>query len=166
MARLRHQKFATVHEVNEAIAPLLERLNARPFQKLPGSRASTFAELDAPALLPLPLQRYEIATFKTVRVHIDYHVEVEGHRYSVPHPMVGQVLEVRMTSGTIEVLHRGQRIASHARNSRRGGFSTIAEHMPAAHRAHMEWTPQRLIHWGKDIGSATAAVVTRPAGTA
>ncbi len=161
MARLRHQKFATVHEVNEAIAPLLERLNARPFQKLPGSRASTFAELDAPALLPLPLQRYEIATFKTVRVHIDYHVEVEGHRYSVPHPMVGQVLEVRMTSGTIEVLHRGQRIASHARNSRRGGFSTIAEHMPAAHRAHMEWTPQRLIHWGKDIGSATAAVVTR-----
>ncbi len=161
MARLRHQKFATVHEVNEAIAPLLERLNARPFQKLPGSRASTFAELDAPALLPLPLQRYEIATFKTVRVHIDYHVEVEGHRYSVPHPMVGQVLEVRMTSGTIEVLHRGQRIASHVRNSRRGGFSTIAEHMPAAHRAHMEWTPQRLIHWGKDIGSATAAVVTR-----
>ncbi len=161
MARLRHQQFATVHEVNEAIAPLLERLNARPFQKLPGSRASTFAELDAPALLPLPLQRYEIATFKTVRVHIDYHIEVEGHRYSVPHAMVGQVLEARITAGAVEMLHRGQRIASHVRNSRRGGFSTIAEHMPAAHRAHMEWTPQRLIHWGKDIGTATAAVVTR-----
>ena len=159
MARLRHQQFATVQEVNEAMTPLLERLNARPFQKLPGSRASIFAELDAPALLPLPLQPYEIATFKTVRVHIDYHVEVEGHRYSVPHPMVGQVLEARITSGTVEVLHRGQRIASHMRNSRRGGFSTIAEHMPAAHRAHMEWTPQRLIHWGQNIGSATAAVV-------
>lgn len=159
MARLRHQQFATVQDVNEAMAPLLERLNARPFQKLPGSRASTFAELDAPALLPLPLQPYEIATFKTVRAHIDYHVELEGHRYSVPHPMVGQVLEARITSGTVEVLHRGQRIASHVRNSRRGGFSTIAEHMPAAHRAHMEWTPQRLIHWGQNIGTATAAVV-------
>ena len=113
MARLRHQQFATVHEVNDAIRPLLERLNARPFQKLSGSRMSTFAELDAPALLPLPAQRYEIAHFKTVRVHVDYHVEVEGHRYSVPHALVGQVLEARITTGAIEMLHRGQRIASH-----------------------------------------------------
>lgn len=90
MARLRHQRFASVHEVNKAITPLLTRLNEKPFQKLPGSRASTFAEIDAPALLPLPLQRYEMAHFKTVRVHIDYHVEVERHRYSVPHALVGQ----------------------------------------------------------------------------
>ena len=161
MARLRHLRLATVHEVNLAIQPLLEQLNHRPFQKLPGSRASTFAALDAPALLPLPVQRYEMAHFKTVRVHIDYHIEVEGHRYSVPHALVGQALEARITSGTIELLHRGQRVASHVRNHRRGDFSTIAEHMPAAHRAHMEWTPQRLIHWGQDIGVATAAVVTR-----
>ncbi len=97
MARLRHQQFASVHEVNEAIAPLLKRLNERPFQKLPGSRASTFAALDAPVLLPLPLQRYELAHFKTVKVHIDYHVEVERHRYSVPHALVGQVLEARIS---------------------------------------------------------------------
>ena len=50
MARLRHQQFSSVHEVNVAIAPLLTRLNDKPFQKLPGSRASAFAELDAPAL--------------------------------------------------------------------------------------------------------------------
>ena len=161
MARLRHQRLATVHEVNLAIQPLLEQLNHRPFQKLPGSRASTFAALDAPALLPLPAQRYEMADFKTVRVDIDYHIEVEGHRYSVPHALVGQALEARITTGVIELLHRGQRVASHVRNHRRGDFSTIAEHMPAAHRAHMEWTPQRLIHWGQDIGVATAAVVTR-----
>lgn len=161
MARLRHRQFATIHEVNEAIKPLLERLNERPFQKLPGNRASAFAELDAPAMLALPAQRYEIAYFKTVRVHIDYHVEVEGHRYSVPHALVGQVLEARITTGAIEMLHRGQRLASHVRNIRRGGFSTTADHMPAAHRAHMEWTPQRLIHWGQDIGPATAVAVTR-----
>lgn len=82
MARLRHQRFATVHEVNNALKPLLVQLNDRCFQKLPSSRASVFAELDAPALLPLPAQRYEIAYSKTVRVHIDYHVQVEGHRYS------------------------------------------------------------------------------------
>lgn len=161
MARLRHQQFASVHEVNNAIMPLLKQLNERPFQKLPGSRASTFAALDAPALLPLPLQRYELARFKTVKVHLDYHVEVERHRYSVPHALVGQVLEARITTSVVEIMHRGQRVASHAHNSRHGGFTTISTHMPAAHRAHMEWTPQRLIHWGQSIGPATAVAVTR-----
>jgi len=161
MARLRHQQFASVHEVNQAVAPLLTRLNEKPFQKLPGSRASTFAALDAPALLPLPLQRYEMAHFKTVKAHIDYHVEVEQHRYSVPHALVGQVLEARITIAVVELMHRGQRVASHARSSRHGGFTTTAAHMPAAHRAHMEWTPQRLIHWGQSIGPATAEAVTR-----
>lgn len=161
MARLRHQRFASVHEVNVAIAPLLARLNDKPFQKLPGSRASAFAQIDAPALLPLPAQRYEIAHFKTVKVHIDYHVEVERHRYSVPHALVGQTLEARVTTATVEMLHRGQRVASHARSGRAGGFTTVAAHMPAAHRAHMEWTPQRLIHWGRGIGPGTAEAVTR-----
>ncbi len=161
MARLRHQQFGSVHEVNAAMTPLLTRLNDKPFQKLPGSRASTFTEIDAPALLPLPLQRYEMAHFKTVKVHIDYHVEVERHRYSVPQTLVGQVLEARITTAVVELLHRGQRVASHARNIRVGGFTTTAAHMPAAHRAHMEWTPQRLIHWGESIGPASAEAVTR-----
>lgn len=161
MARLRHQQFASVHEVNQAMAPLLTRLNDKAFQKLPGSRASTFAEIDAPALLPLPLQRYEMARFKTVKVHIDYHVEVERHRYSVPQALVGQELEARITTAVVELLHRGQRVASHVRNSRVGGFTTTPAHMPAAHRAQMEWTPQRLIHWGTSIGPATAEAVTR-----
>ena len=161
MARLRHQQFASVHEVNAAIIPLLKQLNERPFQKLPGSRASTFAAIDAPALQPLPAQRYELAHFKTVTVHIDYHIEVDKHRYSVPHALVGQILEARITARSVEILHRGQRVASHAYNGRPGDFSTVTEHMPAAHRAHMKWSPQRLIDWGKTIGPATAVVVTR-----
>ncbi len=84
LMRLRHQQFATVDDVNEAIAPLLAQLNAKAFQKLPGSRASAFAQLDAPALQPLPAQTWELAVYKTVRVHIDQHIEFEGHRYSVP----------------------------------------------------------------------------------
>ncbi len=161
MARLRHHRFTTVNEVDEEITPLLERLNHKPFQKLPGSRASTFAALDAAALQPLPIQRYEIAHFKGAKVHIDYHIEVNGHRYSVPHALIGRELEARITARTVEILHRGQRVASHARSDQRGGFTTLAEHMPAAHRAHREWTPQRLIHWGESIGPATVATVTR-----
>lgn len=161
LMRLRHQRFHSVEEVNAAIVPMLEQLNAKPFQKLPGSRASAFAELDAPALMALPLQPWEFATYKTVRVHIDCHIEFDGHRYSVPQALVGQPLQARVTARSVELLHRGQRVAAHARNAHRGGYTTVVEHLPAAHRAHLEWTPERLIHWGRSIGAATGRTVER-----
>ena len=161
LMRLRHQQFQSVDEVNEAIGPLLAQLNAKPFQKLPGSRASAFAELDAPALQPLPLQTWELAVYKTVRVHIDQHVEFEGHRYSVPHSLVGLALEARITARAVEILHRGERVACHLRCAHKGGFTTVPEHLSAAHRAHLAWTPERLIHWGTSIGVATGRTVAR-----
>jgi transposase len=140
---------------------LARSLNNRTFQKLDGSRASLFASLDAPALSPLPMQPWQWATFKKVTVHIDYHVEVEAHRYSVPHPLVGLEMEARITDALVEVLHRGQRVACHVRSERRGGFTALDEHMPAAHRAHKEWTPERLIHWGSGIGPDTGRFVAQ-----
>jgi len=161
LARLRHQRLASVYEADCAITALLPALNERAFQKLPGSRASVFAQIDRPALLPLPESRYELARFKTVKVHIDYHVEIDGHRYSVPHALVGQSLDARITARAVELLARGNRVASHVRSNRRGEFSTVTAHMPAAHRAHLEWTPQRLIDWGRRIGLATGELVRR-----
>jgi transposase len=159
MARLRHAPLGDLGAANRAITPLLAELNARAFQKLPGSRASVFAEIDAPALAPLPARRYEYAVFKTVRVHVDYHVEVSRHRYSVPHALVGQSLDARITGAMVELLHRGTRVAVHARSDRAGGYSTVEEHMPAAHRAHRQWSPQRLIDWGLSIGVASGALI-------
>ena len=76
LAALRHRTFFSLSELNAAIALLLERLNARAFRKLPGSRRSLFEQLDRPALRPLPTERYVFAQWKKVRVNIDYHVEV------------------------------------------------------------------------------------------
>lgn len=161
LARLRHQRFDGVAEADTAIGALLHSLNHRPFQKLPGCRASAFAELDRPALSALPAKRYELARFKAVKVHIDYHVEIDAHRYSVPHALVGQALEARITAHGIELLLRGQRVAAHARSRQRGGFTTVEAHMPAAHRAHREWTPSRLVAWGQRIGPCAGEAVTR-----
>jgi hypothetical protein len=147
--------------LNTAIRQLLGELNDRPFQKLEGSRRSWFELLDRPALRPLPSTAFEYADFKRARVsRLDYHVEFAHHYYSVPHALVGQEVELRITRTTVEVLFRHQRVASHARSHRRGGYSTIAEHMPAAHRAHREWTPARLLHWATTIGVATGHLVT------
>lgn len=159
LARMRHRRFFSLVELNRAIAQLLIDLNQRPFKNLPGCRAAAFAALDAPALKPLPAQPMVIAQFKPARVSIDYHVAFEGHYYSVPHQHVGAAVELRVTASTLEVLLRRQRIAAHARNAKVGGFTTVAEHMPASHRAHQQWTPAKLIGWGERIGAATAGVV-------
>jgi hypothetical protein len=138
LARLRNRRFFSLHELNAAIAELLTDLNARAFKKLPGCRASAFDALDRPALRPLPATRMAIARFKRARVNIDYHIELDGHFYSVPHRLVRCVVELRVTATTVEILSGNQRVAVHPYSTRRGAYSTTAEHMPASHRAHRE----------------------------
>jgi len=160
LARLRNRRFFSPGELNVAIKELLADLNQRPFKRLPGCRRSAFELLDAPALRPLPASRYVISRWKTAKVNIDYHVEFEGHYYSVPHRLVGARIDVRVSGNLLECFASNQCVASHAVSTKRGGFSTTADHMPASHRAHLEWTPAKLIAWGQRIGVSTAAVVT------
>jgi transposase len=159
LAALRKQRFFSLTEANTAIHALLTLLNDKAFKKLPGSRKSAFEALDQPALRPLPSAQYEYALWKRVRVNIDYHVEYEGHYYSVPHALVGRELDLRVTLRVVECLEGNQRVASHPRSTRRGTHTTVAAHMPATHRAHMRWTPGKLLNWAHTIGVATHAVV-------
>ena len=160
LARLRHHTFFSLSDLNAALRELLKALNERPFQKLPGSRKSAFESLDQPALRPLPSTPYEYAEWKRVKPGIDYHVEVDKRYYSVPHRWVGHVLDVRASATVVEIFHKGQRIAAHAR-SHKDLFSTLSEHMPSAHRQHREWSPGRFLNWAKQIGPATLEVVKR-----
>ena len=159
VAALRHRKFFSIAELNEAIAELLEELNQKPFRKKEGSRASQFAELDKTALKPLPAERYCTADWKTCRVNIDYHIELDRHYYSVPYQLVGQQVEVRSTLSTVEIFQGGARIASHVRSSAPYKHTTNTEHRPKSHQAHLEWTPSRLIHWAESVGPFTAQLV-------
>lgn len=159
LAPLRHQRFTSLAELNAALRPRLEALNARPFQKLPGSRRSLFAATDQPALRPLPATRYEYAEWRRAKVNIDYHIAVEKHCYSVPYTLVRATVDVRLTATMCEVLHRGSRVAVHTRRHTSGGYSTDPAHRPKSHTRHLEWTPSRLIRWGESIGVATGAVV-------
>jgi transposase len=110
-------------------------------------------------MMPLPSERYVFAEWKRARVHIDYHIEIDEHSYSVPYALVGRELEVRVTAHTVEALQRGQRVASHVRSPQRGKHTTHNEHMRTAHRRYAEWTPQRLIAWAAKTGPATAKLI-------
>ena len=159
LAVLRNRRFASIVELREAIRPLLEKLNERPMRKLGRSRRGLFEELDRPALRPLPDRRYEFATWKKAKVNIDYHVEFEAHYYSVPYQLAGEIVEVRATSTCVEVYRAGRRVASHVRSAVKHKPTTSAEHMPASHRAHLEWTPSRITSWAATIGPHTARFV-------
>jgi transposase len=161
LAPLRDRTFFSLSELNQAIREGLHELNERPFQKLNGCRRSLFDSLDRPALLPLPVDRYEYAEWKKVRVHIDYHVEVERHYYSVPYKSIHRNVEVRLTAQTVEVFCRGLRIASHPRSHRNGGHTTVVEHMPKSHREYLGWPPERLQSQAEQMGVFTAQAIAR-----
>lgn len=161
LAALRNREFFSLAELNAAIRELLQRLNDRPFKKLPGSRRSRFLELDKPALKPLPAVPFTFAEWKIKkRPGIDYHVEVYDNYYSVPYQLRREYLDIRMTEATVEAFFRGKRVASHIRSYGKGKHSTLPEHMPKAHRDYAEWTPERVIRWAAETGTATAELVT------
>jgi transposase len=158
LARLRNRTFFSLSEINAAIGVLLEDLNGRRMQKIGKSRRELWEQLDRPALKALPTRPYERAEWKTCRVSIDYHIEVERHHYSVPFQLLGQQVEARFTGTMVEIYSKGRRLVSHPRRYDRQ-HSTLAEHMPSSHREHAEWTPSRLIHWGQKSGPATGRLV-------
>ncbi len=160
LAALRNRRFFSVVELNAAIWDLLPSLNDRLMKHLGVSRRQLFEQLDRPLLRPLPATRYETGEWRDATVNIDYHVVAESNYYSVPYQLVHQRVEVRLAAATVEIFLKGRRIASHRRRGGRGQFSTDPAHMPAAHRAHAEWTPSRLIAWAGTTGPATAELVT------
>jgi transposase len=159
LAHLRDRRFFSLGELNEAIWDLLEDLNNRPFQKMSVTRAALFAELDAPALRPLPLEPYHYGEWGTARVNIDYHVAILKSYYSVPYRFLRQPVETRVSACTVEIYLKNVRIASHARSFREGSYSTVPEHMPSNHRAWQDWSPERMVKWAAQTGPSTAQMV-------
>ena len=159
LARLRHRTFTSLTALNRALRELLEDLNRRPFKKLPGCRREAFETVDRPALRPLPVTPYQFAEWKRATVPMDYHLELEGHYYSVPHALVGRKVDLRQTATTLEVFHQGQRVAAHPKGNLKGGFTTLEAHMPASHR-RARWSPEQLLRGAEQIGPHTTALIS------
>jgi transposase len=160
LARLRHERFFSLAALNARIAELLEQLNAKVMRVYRASRRELFTQLDHPALRPLPAEPFVFGEWIIdARVNIDYHLDVHGHYYSVPYQLLHELVDARRTATTVEIFHRGQRVAAHVRDDRRGYHTTDPAHMPKAHREHLEWSPSRLIDWARTIGPQTAALV-------
>jgi transposase len=158
LGKLRNRRFFSLAELNDAVRECVAQINAKVMKPLRQSRNDLFASLDRPALKALPGERYHYAEWKRCTVAPDYHVEVDGHYYSVPFALLRESVEARFTEGTVEVFHKGRRIASHARSRLVHKHTTIPEHMPSSHRRYAEWSPARMMGEAEKIGPATAAL--------
>ncbi len=162
LARLRNRRFFSSVELNNAVAELVEELNERRFQKLPGNRREAFETLDLPAMKSLPPLRFEIAERRTTRANIDYHIEFDGRYYSVPNQLRQQLIDVRATVSIVECRHRGVRVACHHRcYARKGTAVTLPEHRPKSHEDYGSWPPERMLGWASQFGPHVEEVVRR-----
>ena len=161
LAKLRHETFFGLAELNLAIAELVADLNARAFKKLPGNRQQRFVAEEKAHLQPLPATAYEFATWKKARVHLDYHLEIDKRYYSAPFTLIGKSVDVRLTTRSIEVFYRGKLVAHHLKGHHPGSFTTADAHRPPKHRAVIELNHERLRERARAIGPATAAIIDR-----
>jgi transposase len=159
IAKLRNRRFFSLTELNAAIRYCVTQLNDRVSRHLGASRTRLFEDLERPALKKLPAEPYTYAEWKQCRVGLDYHVEVGKHYYSVPHQLLREKLWARITARTVELFHRGKRVAAHVRSSSNRKHTTVREHMPSSHQRYADWTPERIKRQAGEIGRNTATLI-------
>jgi transposase len=159
LGRLRQVTFFSLVECNAAIAVAVERTRSREMRRFGMSHRQLFEAIERPLMQALPDDDFEFAEWRLARVGIDYHVEVQGFFYSVPHALIREQVDTRATARTIEVFHHGRRVAAHARRYGGPRHGMLPEHMPSAHRRYAEWTPERLQRDARGIGPNTEALI-------
>ena len=170
LARLRNRQFFTLAELNRAIAELLVDLNQRPFKKLPGCRRSAFESLDAPgaAALADPALRHQPLEDCQGQHRLPRRVRGPLLQRAAPprrrqdrrarHRQSAGVLRVQPARGRPRRKRRARRL--HHDGRAHAGQRATKGPLRGPYRAHLEWTPAKLIAWGQRIGVSTAAVVT------
>jgi transposase len=162
LGRLRNRTFFSLAECNLAIGEAITDLNGRVMKRLGVSRRDMFIEIEKPALRPLPAIVYEYAEWKKARVNLDYHVELEGHYYSVPYGLLRQEVDGRITANTVELFHKGKRVAAHPRLYVTGAghhHVTLPEHMPKNHQRYSRWSEASFRADGAAIGPNTEGLI-------
>ena len=159
LARLRNHHFNSIHEINEAIWPLLKRLNDKKMRHLGKSRYELYQQLDLPALKNLPTTDYILRENKICRVNIDYHIQLAGCYYSVPYQLAHKEVRVYYSSQSVEIFYENKQVAVHLKLFQKGAVSTQKDHMASSHRAWSDFSPSRLIRWGANYGTSMEQLI-------
>ena len=103
LAALRNEKYFTIDEAKASVAKKLDELNERPFPKRVGNRKFAFENEEKEFMQPLPRTPFEPAVWSSAKVMSDYLITDGTNRYSVPFDLIGEQVDIRLTSKTVEV---------------------------------------------------------------
>lgn len=162
LTALRNELFFTLNEAKDAVKQKLEELNLREFKQREGCRRSTYLEEEKSFMKPLPSERYKPATWNpNIKVGSDYLVSDGKNKYSVPFDLIGEEVDIRLTSSTVEVFFHGSRVAAHVRKTSAQREPIInANHMAPEHRKYLNYNTEDFTVWAKSVGESTMKVVT------
>jgi transposase len=154
--------FHSIDELNAHLCAEVEKLNNSSLQKLNLTRNDLFEQIEKEALSLLPKQPFHaVYEFKTQKVPPTYHLEVDGHEYSVPYKSAHETVNVLVTQTHVRIEHDNECIAEHLRSDEVNGFTTVPTHMPPQHQAEALKTRDTYIEWASSIGENALKYVQR-----
>ena len=161
-AKLRNETFHSLAELNQAIWAKLDQHHQINFQKKTFSRQELFTGQEKALLQPMPETAYYIRHYTKAKVQKSYHVLIgeDWHYYSVPFRFIGKEVRLIYCQDTVEIYYNNQRIALHKRDYRNHKYTTITEHMPASHQAHLVirgFSPAYYLQKAMEAGPCTHA---------
>jgi transposase len=155
----RGREFATLAQMQTAaVVWCRDVAGQRACRPLDGAApAAVFAAVEQAMLQPLPRRVFELATWSTCTVGPDIHVKVGKALYSVPWRLIGQKLDARATWNTVQLFHKGQLVATHARADTRK--RTDLTHYPPEKIAFAMRTPTWCRRRAGEVGPACTTVI-------
>jgi transposase len=118
-----------------------------------------FSATEQGLLRPLPDIPPVLATWATVKVHRDAHVQFEKCLYSVPFRLLGQSLWLKATDTTVQLFQDHRLVATHGRLSRPGARATVADHLPPEALAYSLQDTQWCLRRAEQIGPACQGLI-------
>lgn len=142
-AKLRNMQFFDIASLNQAIRLKVKTHNQTRMQKKPYCREEKFMADEKPLLKELPIDRFELRNYSTLKVAKNNHIylSVDKHYYSVPHTLLGYDVKVAFTRSMVYIYHEGRKVAVHSRNTKNGAYSTVKEHLCSHHQHYRDRSP-------------------------
>lgn len=158
---LRNRVFYSIEELNEAIRDKVAAHNGKRVQGADYSRQERFASIDMPNLQPLPDARFEIISTTQAKVALNgcVYLGKDKHYYSVPHQHIGRNTTIRFTQSLVKVYVVRECVATHRRDTRKGGYTIEKTHLASHCNAYRDRSPQYYITRASHISETLKEVM-------
>ncbi len=158
---MRNMTFFSLKELNKEIKKHLGLYNDLLFQRKESSRKELYQSIERGLLKSLPSGNYEIKDYRRAKVQkIGYvYFSPDKNYYSVPYRFIGKQTQIHYTKSWVEIFYNTTRIATHERNSNKGVYNTIKEHLSSTHQAYQDWSPAYFKALAKKHGESVMMLI-------